>query len=135
MRAYLVDLHEHYCGMTEGTLASTDASISLQTFGICAVSVDQGQVYEVVLEDWGREWVSRSIGMKPTDELSNAIALDETTHRPHNPLITTGAIATTSMIQGCNVTERLRRILQMIAIIVALMSLLLPMIKITLVPS
>jgi glutaminase/class 3 adenylate cyclase len=134
MRSYLLDLHEQYHGMTEGTLAnSTDTSMTPQTFGICAVSVDQGQVYEVgdstqpfvmqslsrgliyglVLEDWGREWVSQYIGMKPTDEVSNTITLDESSQRPHNPLITTGAIATTSMIQGSTVTERLQRIMQM----------------------
>lgn len=133
-RNYLVDLHQQYRSLKEGqpVLQMGHNPIQSDGFGICAVSVD-GQVFEVgdvdhlfpiqalsraliyglAMEDWGRAYVNQRVGVKPAGEALNAILLDEPDHCPHNPIITTGAIVTTSLIKGDSVIERLRRILKM----------------------
>lgn len=134
LRNYLVDLHHRLQSHTEGEPVTQvgHASDQMDQFGICVVSVD-GQVldvgdvnqqfpiqalsraliYGLAMEDWGRTHVNRRVGVKPIGEVASTILMDELDHCPHNPVITTGAIVTTSLIKGNSVTDRLRRILQM----------------------
>ena len=133
-RNYLVDLYQQYRHLQEGTkvVQVNSTTSDSDEFGICAVTVD-GQIFEVgdttsrfplntlaraliygmALEDRGRECVTQRVGVKPVGEALNVILLDEFDHCPHNPIITTGAIATTNLIQGKTLTERLNRILNM----------------------
>lgn len=134
LRNYLVDLHEQYQALKEGEPATYPGQLSNPPdgFGICAVTVDgqilqvgsaeqsfplqtlsRALIYGLALEDRGRDEVTQRVGVKPMGETSNSILLDELGHHPHNPLITTGAIVTTGLIQGETLTERLRRVLQM----------------------
>ncbi len=134
LRNYLVDLHHQYQPMREGQpvaqLALSPGEVD--RFGICVVTVD-GQVldvgdsaypfaiqslsraliYGLAMEDWGRAYVSQRVGVKPMGEFSNTILLDPKDQCPHNPILTTGALVTTSLVRGNNVTDRLRRILKM----------------------
>jgi glutaminase len=134
MRNYLVDLHQQYRSLTEGEPVIQLGLNQTPTtgFGISVVSVD-GQVFEVgetdqlfpiqslsraliyglALEDWGHTHVNQRVGVKPVDEIAHTIGLDEPDRRPHNPLITTGAIATTNLIRGNGGIDRLKRILKM----------------------
>jgi len=133
LRNYLVDLHQQYRSLKEGVQVVQMGYSPTQSdgFGICVVSAD-GQVFDVgdveqlfpiqalsraliyglAMEDCGRAHVNQRVGVKPVSEVVN-IVLDEPGNCPHNPIITTGAIVTTSLIQGDSVTERLRRILKM----------------------
>jgi glutaminase len=134
-RNYLTDLHEKYQSFNEGVVANTIPELALakpEWFGISVVSPD-GQIFEVgdcnplftiqsiakifvyglALEDHGREYVNSKVNVEPTGEALNAIVLDTKTHRPYNPMVDAGAIATTDLIKGANATERLKHILNM----------------------
>ncbi len=54
------------------------------------------------------------VGVEPTgDPFNSIIRLDENSKRPDNPMVNAGAIATTSLINGENLSDRLNRILAM----------------------
>lgn len=135
-RGYLADLHARHSSHGEGKVASYIPELALarpEWFGVCAAAPD-GQVFEVgdcgrpftiqsiskafvyglALEDHGREFVNRRVGVEPTGEAFNAIVLDEKTNRPFNPMVNAGAIATTDLIAGHGGTDRLKRILDML---------------------
>ena len=68
-------------------------------------------VYGLAIEEHGREGVLAKIGVQPVEEAFNAIALDEATNRPFNPMINAGAIAAADLIGGGNGDQRLDRLL------------------------
>ncbi len=132
---YLQDLHKKYRSLNEGKIADYIPELALadpELFGVCVVSKD-GQVFEtgncdllftiqsiskafiygLALEDCGRDYVTCKVGVEPTGEAFNSIVLDEKTNRPYNPMVNAGAIATTDLIAGANLTERLKRVLAM----------------------
>lgn len=141
LRNYLVDLHQRYQSLPDGSPVPDRALVGQAApdlaqsagFGIAAVTVD-GQVlrvgdadqlfpvqslsrvlvYGLALEDRGRDYITQRVGVKPVDEVANIIRLDESGRRPHNPIITAGAIAIVSLIQGDSPMARLRRILNML---------------------
>jgi len=51
------------------------------------------------------------IGVEPTGEAFNAIVLDPASHRPFNPMVNAGAIATTDLILGKDYPERVARLM------------------------
>jgi len=61
------------------------------------------------------ESVFEKIGMEPTGDSFNSIVNLElkSIHKPFNPMINAGAIATTSMIKGNNAEEKIMRILDL----------------------
>jgi glutaminase len=134
-RSYLIDLHEKYKTVQEGTVANYIPELALANpdwFGICVATTD-GQVFEVgdcdklftiqsiskafvygmALEDYGRDYVWTKVSVEPTGEAFNSILLDEETNRPYNPMVNAGAIATADLIKGKGSTERLKRMLDM----------------------
>jgi len=132
--AYLNQLYEQYKSLDDGTLAQYIPELALanpDSFGICVAttngklfqvgesqklftiqSIAKAFVYGMALEDHGREYVNSKVGVEPTGEGFHSIVLDEKTNRPYNPMVNTGAIATTDLIKGNGATERLKRILQ-----------------------
>jgi glutaminase len=50
--------------------------------------------------------------MEPSGEAFNSISLDPESNRPLNPMINAGAIATTGLVQGHDVDERIARVLE-----------------------
>jgi glutaminase len=136
LQDFLNDLHFKYKSIHEGVLANYIPELAKANpdwFGICIVTVD-GQVYEIgdweqlftlqsiskafvygmALEDHGRDYVVKRVGVEPTgDDFNSIIKLDESSKRPYNPMVNAGAIATTSLIKGVGPTERLNRMLDM----------------------
>jgi glutaminase len=135
LRNYLNELYEKYRLIEDGEVADYIPELALakpEWFGICVVTTD-GKIFEVgdcdklftiqsiskafifglALEDHGREYVNSKVSVEPTGEAFNSIVLDEVTNRPYNPMVNAGAIATTDLIKGKGVTERLKRILEM----------------------
>ncbi|MBD2682537.1 MULTISPECIES: glutaminase A [Nostoc] len=123
------NLYDNYKFINEGTV---DPYENPECFGICLVtksgqvfeegncnklftikSISKPLVYGLALEDHGRDYVNTRVGVEPTREAFNSIILDEKTYRPYNPIVNTGAIATTDLIKGYRVIERLQRILDM----------------------
>ncbi|MBD1912052.1 glutaminase A [Leptolyngbya sp. PL-A3] len=134
-KTFLADLHERYSTLREGKVASYIpelAKVNPELFGIAIATVD-GQIFEVgdtdplftiqsiskvfvhglALEDHGRDVLLSRVGVEPTGDAFNAIVLDEQSKRPYNPMVNAGAIATTSLIKGRDLTERLNRLLDM----------------------
>jgi glutaminase len=69
-------------------------------------------VYGMALDHHGRDFVSSRVGVEPTgDPFNSIITLDESSKRPHNPMVNAGAIAIASLIQGTNPSERLNHLL------------------------
>jgi glutaminase len=136
LSTFLEHLYREYLPLREGQVASYIPELSKMNpdcFGICIVTVD-GQVYGVgdvdplftlqsiskvfvygmALEDSGRELLLSKVGVEPTgDPFNSIIRLDENSKRPDNPMVNAGAIATTSLIQGQDPTDRLNRLLAM----------------------
>ncbi|MEO0349042.1 MAG: glutaminase A [Cyanobacteria bacterium P01_A01_bin.15] len=99
------------------SIVTTDGQIfnvgdTAQTFTIQSISKIFS--YGLALEDHGREILLEKVGVEPTgDPFNSMIRLDEGSHRPYNPMINAGAIATTSLINGDNPTDKLNRLLNM----------------------
>mgnify|MGYP006277923573 FL=1 len=66
--------------------------------------------YGLALQDHGREYVLTRIGVEPTGRRYNAIVLDEATGRPYNPMVNAGAIAVADIIEGDDLSDKLRRL-------------------------
>ena len=56
----------------------------------------------------------KQVDVEPTGDAYNAIIkVEATSKRPHNPMVNTGGIATTALIKGDGLAQRLDRILRM----------------------
>jgi glutaminase len=133
----LVDIHERFADLDEGHIADYIpelAGANREHFGIAGVgvrgkvievgdtdvaftiqSISKPFVYGLALEDHGRDGVLERVGVEPSGEAFNAIVLDEVSNRPFNPMINSGAIATTGLIQGKDQVERLHRVIAMLS--------------------
>ncbi len=136
LQSFLHSLHSRYRGLNDGCLASYIPELTKADpnwFGISIVTTD-GQIFEVgdtqqnftiqsiskvfsyglALEDHGRQDLLEKVGVEPTgDPFNSLIRLDEDSKRPFNPMINAGAIATTSLIEGTDPTDKLNRLLAM----------------------
>ena len=63
-------------------------------------SISKPFVLGMALEDRGREAVLARIGVEPSGNPFNAIVVDEASNRPFNPMVNSGAIVATGLIQG-----------------------------------
>jgi glutaminase len=136
IQAFLESLYQQYGDLHEGQVAGYIPELAKahpDWFAISVVTTD-GRVFQVgdvaqqftiqsiskvfvygmALEDWGRDRLLEKVGVEPTgDPFNSHIRLDETSHRPDNPMINAGAIATTSLLKGDTPTDRLNRLLDM----------------------
>ncbi len=140
----VVDWFEQVCGgvhdrlvdMTEGDLASYIPELSRvdpDRFGIAAVTVDgdstvQGDhdhpftiqsiskllLYGLALETHGRDAVLKRAGVAPTGDPFNSIEIDDIHHRAPNPMVNSGAIAVTDMVEGGDLEERTEVVLSLV---------------------
>ena len=136
-RGTLRDLHAAHAGNMEGAVADYIPELATADpswFGIAAVTVD-GQVFEVgqceelfsiqsvskpfsyalALEEHGRDAVLERIGVEPSGESFNSIELHRERHRPFNPMVNAGAIATADLIGGKDYPDRVHRLLAALA--------------------
>lgn len=71
-------------------------------------------IYGMALAEHGREQVLSKVGVEPTGEAFNSIVeLEKNTHRPYNPMINSGAIAISSLINGKDFSSRLKNMVKM----------------------
>lgn len=75
-------------------------------------SISKVFTYCVALEDHGREYLLERIGVEPSGDVFYSIVLDERSRRPYNPMVNSGALATTTLVRGDSQAERLSRLLQ-----------------------
>jgi glutaminase len=133
LRHFLLELHARYQPVTDGSIATYIPELALarpEWFGLSVVTLD-GQVCEVgdtrqtftiqsvskpfvyglALDRHGFETVTERVGVEPTGDPFNAIMVDDLRHRPHNPMVNAGAIATSDLVPGTGPTERLHVLL------------------------
>ncbi|ACL41578.1 Glutaminase [Pseudarthrobacter chlorophenolicus A6] len=72
-------------------------------------SISKPFAYAAALIDRGMDRVCQTVGVEPSGEAFNELSLEGETHRPKNPMINAGAIATHSLVgtSGGTRTERL----------------------------
>ncbi|MFA5885348.1 MAG: glutaminase A [Acidimicrobiia bacterium] len=73
-------------------------------------SISKPFVYGMALEDCGVDTVLERVGVEPTGDPFNSIAVDEESNRPFNPMVNAGAIATTGLVRGSSAGSKWARI-------------------------
>ncbi len=133
---FLRELHAKYLPLRDGKVYISEpglVEINPDWFAICIATVN-GEVYCVgdyeesfliqsiskvfayglALEDNGRDYVSTKVDVEPTGDAYNSIIkVESQSKRPYNSMVNTGAIATTSLIEGAGPGHKLNRILEM----------------------
>ncbi|MGB3759665.1 MAG: glutaminase A [Rivularia sp. (in: cyanobacteria)] len=133
---FLRELHCKYLPLRDGKVYVSEPGlkeINPDWFAICIATID-GQIYTVgdweesfliqsiskvfayglALEDKGRDYVLTKVDVEPTGDAYNSIIkVESKSKRPYNSMVNTGAIATTSLIEGAGPGHRLKRILEM----------------------
>lgn len=127
-QATIDELYERYADLHEGLPADYIpelATVDPDRFAIAAETID-GQhlgvgacdqrftiqsiskllMYGLALETHGRDAVLARVGVAPTGESFNAIALDDAGDRAPNPMVNAGAIAVTDLVEGADVATR-----------------------------
>lgn len=133
LEEYLVKIHKKYKPFQEGNpasyipeLAKVDpdqfaiavTTVGGQTFSagdalneFTMQSTSKPLMYGYALREHGSDYVHSKVGVEPTGEAFNSIIeLEEKSHRPFNPMINSGAIATTSLTKGVDFQDKLRQI-------------------------
>ncbi|TDL30926.1 glutaminase A [Jeotgalibacillus sp. S-D1] len=107
-QSHLTDL-----GVTIVTLDGKTYSAGEAEHNFSIQSISKVIILLIALEDFGKDIVFQKVGMEPTDDFFNSISNLESYegHRPYNPFINSGAIATASLIKGGSVKEKFNRIL------------------------
>lgn len=78
-----------------------DAEFSIQ-------SISKPFAYAAALMDRGLDQVLDSVGVEPSGEAFNELSLEGGTHRPKNPMINAGAIATHALLVGPEADQEAR---------------------------
>ncbi len=71
-------------------------------------------VYGMALAEHGRGEVLRRVGVKPSADSFASLGFDEQTNRPYNPMVNSGALATTAMVLGESFDASFERILDLL---------------------
>jgi glutaminase len=74
-------------------------------------SISKLFVHGLALADHGRERVLKRVGVEPSGEAFSSLVFDEHHHRPFNPMVNAGALATTNLVRGDDTDQRIGRIL------------------------
>ncbi|MCC2032095.1 glutaminase A [Microbacterium allomyrinae] len=75
-------------------------------------SISKPFVLALALSERGRDAVLAKVGAEPSGEPFNAISLEKHTGRPANPMVNAGAIATTALVEGAGIDDRMTRIVE-----------------------
>lgn len=137
LRHILEDLHLRYRDAEQGQVADYIPELGKargEWFAVSAVTVS-GEVvkfghhdqsftiqsavnpflYGLALSELGVEEVERRIGVEPSGNPFDSIALDPRNHTPFNPMVNPGAISLVDMIPGNDPTQRLTTVLEAVS--------------------
>lgn len=99
-------------------IAITRRDGSTHSVGACDLlfpmqSISKVFTYALALEDHGREHVLSRVGVEPSGDSFRSIVFDERGHRPYNPMVNAGALATADLVRGADLAEKRERILDL----------------------
>lgn len=128
IQQFLDELHAEILAIRDGQPASYIPELAKADPNLCAIaiatvdgavhaagdwnhpftiqSISKAFVYGHALEINGRERVLRQVGVEPSGDSFNSLALDTVHHRPFNPMVNAGAIATAELIEGDDTEAR-----------------------------
>jgi glutaminase len=106
------DVDRHLFGIAGTHIDGTRWGVGDCTARFPLQSISKVFTYGLALEDNGREATLARVGVEPSGEPFNAITFDEAYHRPHNPMINTGALVAADLVHGRNRDMKIRRLLQ-----------------------
>ena len=120
LQELITALHARHASLTDGHVATYIPELGKanpEHFGVCVVtaegevlssgdcdqpftiqSISKPFTFGMALEDFGRETVSRYVGVEPSGDAFNSIWLHGGTNRPYNAMVNTGAIAVTALL-------------------------------------
>ncbi len=98
-------------------LAGTDVDGTQWSVGDCdhrfaLQSISKVITYALALEDNGRDATLRHVGVEPSGDPFHSITFDEANQRPFNPMINSGALVATHLVEGADRAEKVERLLQ-----------------------
>lgn len=135
-RSYLSDLHEQLTKLKDGKVTNYAPELIPIEADCCGINVitTQGEefeigdshqfftlqglvnlvVYGLVLEDYGREYVTNRISLEPSGKNIYQLELTSEKRIPKNPLSVAGSITITDLIKGNSLADRLQRVLKVL---------------------
>ena len=134
LKTVIFEAHERFKGLNEGALASyipellranpahfaiSVATVNGELFSVgestqpfTLQSTSKPFVYGLALEQLGKKEILKRVGVEPSGEaFDSIIELEAKTHLPFNPMINSGAIVTTHLVQSENFTTREEKLL------------------------
>ncbi|CAD6195319.1 unnamed protein product [Caenorhabditis auriculariae] len=117
---FVEDLRKMYrecAAIEEGQVATYIPQLARQSpklwgVSLCTVDGQRAFNYAIVASDLGADVVHSYVGQEPSGRLFNEICLDSK-HKPHNPMVNSGAIIITSLIKNkLNMADRFDFVLQ-----------------------
>ncbi|MFC5136741.1 glutaminase A [Actinomycetospora rhizophila] len=75
-------------------------------------SISKVFTYAVALEDNGRAATQARVGVEPSGDPYNSVTFDEAHHRPHNPMINSGALVAAALVRGRDRDHRVARLVE-----------------------
>jgi glutaminase len=106
----------HRFGIAIATVDGEVFEIGAAADAFTIQSISKPLVFGMALEDRGHDTLLRYVGVEPSGNPFNAIAVEPETSRPYNPMVNAGAIVTTSLVSGADTSERLERVRELFGV-------------------
>jgi glutaminase len=74
-------------------------------------SISKVFAYALALSDRRRSEILARVGVEPSGDTFDSLAFDVPHHRPHNPMVNAGALATTDLVRGTTAERKFERLL------------------------
>ena len=102
----------HWFGIAVATLDGAVHAVGDADRPFTIQSISKPLMYALILDDLGEAAVRARIGVEPTGDAFNAIALAPATGTPLNPMVNAGAIAAAALFGGTDGTSAQTRLLE-----------------------
>jgi len=100
----------HVFGLSGVHVSGVSVSVGDSAERFPLQSISKVFTYALALEDNGRAATQARVGVEPSGDPYNSITFDEAYHRPHNPMINSGALVAAALVHGRTRAERVDRL-------------------------